>query len=278
MRENTKRMPRCGKSVLFRDRDAGPADGFTLIELLVVIAIIAILASLLLPALTMAREAAQKVHCGGNLRQLGIASHLYADDFQNNLPYSNKNSVSVAANQNYHNPASKDFVNNFYFRLKPYSANDGVWLCLAAKTLNIPDVKPGYDGPLIATMGNIYSITADDFAGFGFPGKPVRKIDALASPSEAKLFLDMGARLNSVWTRVTLPANNPGGFGSVWPLPVHYGRSIKPGHTGKAGINAVMADGSVAFFGGKRYDTGPGFVDLQLRWWREGVERLSDAR
>jgi prepilin-type N-terminal cleavage/methylation domain-containing protein len=61
--------------------------GFTLIELLVVIAILSLLIAILLPVLNQAKIQAHRTACAGNLRQVGVAIHMYAEDYGDTIPY-----------------------------------------------------------------------------------------------------------------------------------------------------------------------------------------------
>ena len=83
---NKRNEKDCPTEILIPKVDAQKARGFTLIELLVVIAIIAILVSILLPTLGKARDQARAVVCLNNMRGIGFAMNMYAEDNDDYIP------------------------------------------------------------------------------------------------------------------------------------------------------------------------------------------------
>jgi len=120
---------------------------FTLIELLVVIAIIAILAAILFPVFAQARAKARAVTCLSNLKQLGLGSLMYAQDYDevvlpSRLGYSDAqvgNHTSAANPWNY--TGVRDWRRFWQYIVEPYTKNYGVMRC--------PDIT-AFDGPLWA--------------------------------------------------------------------------------------------------------------------------------
>ena len=180
--------------------------GFTLIELLVVIAIIAILAALLLPALAKAKEQSRSARCLSNLRQLALASTLYADENGQALPWAETHWTAPSRPNgalNYTDPSASNFWINPYWQLWNYAGrNDGLWQCPSALEDKATTVS-GDNSPLLGYMGNMFAIgVSASPLGLG-PDILPKRLSSLINPSRAKLFTDAGVNWQGVWVGMT---------------------------------------------------------------------------
>jgi prepilin-type N-terminal cleavage/methylation domain-containing protein/prepilin-type processing-associated H-X9-DG protein len=126
------------------NRRAGQKPGFTLIELLVVIAIIAILASLLLPALSRAKMSAQAAACGNNIKQLSLAWLIYTDD-NDQLLVNNTGTVDTRAHR-------RSWVNN----IQDWAASE--------ENTNAAYILSGKLAPYVNNSLRVYKCPSDQVA------------------------------------------------------------------------------------------------------------------
>jgi len=192
-------------------------NGFTLIELLVVIAIIAILAAILFPVFARAREKARQSSCVSNLKQMGLAMHMYASDYDERLPW---NYAWVPADWV---PEQGNWFSGFYMWdvfLHPYvkmgskvaggtrMQGHGVWMCPSGFTSMQPHARN------YGANANLFGVANWDPANYG-PDPMPRASKSLAQierPAECMAYFDAGCYTMDYWY-----VGNAGA--AIWYMP-----------------------------------------------------------
>ena len=207
------------------DMDMQRKRAFTLIELLVVIAIIAILAAILFPVFAQAREKARQTSCLSNLKQTGLGTSMYVQDFDETFPI------------NLYLGGSGNCVMTFYQEIQPYQKNSQITVCPSDShplnfvtgmgVIGLP--APCITSPplVLASYQPNYALIDDGAPNILFGPGDTRGVHTLAQidwPVDTSLDADAA---------VTLPGGSAG-FGL-------FSSPIQARHTGV--VNSVFVDG-----------------------------------
>jgi prepilin-type N-terminal cleavage/methylation domain-containing protein len=212
---------------------------FTLIELLVVIAIIAILAALLLPALSRAKQTALRTRCLNNVRQAGLATTMYANDFGEKLPYG----YVLAGVMPPPDAPTGDCLTNFIssLGLKDQTSITAFYSCPAASSA----LSGGQNPRTYAANANItwYQSALGTFS--------LLKLSTPVKSSDTMLVADAGAANNGATLPITSYRVMVEGMDYA-PLFPHFGQTFQKmvSNPGNNYFNYATGYGVFAFFDG----------------------------